>query len=329
MNKEKNIIKNFFPEKGSWYKGNLHSHSTNSDGHLTPSEMVSLYKNNGYSFLCLSEHDYYTDLRREFDTGNFILLPGLEASIKLLDDNGRLIKTHHIHGILGNHKMCDEAGSNLFKDGERLIVPVYHADNWHGITAAQDMIDFLRSKGCFTTYNHPLWSRVNPDEVISLQGLWGIEIYNHGAELGFEEGHTTFFWENMLKCGNIIHAFASDDNHNPPAYSDSFGGYVCVCSEVLDHEAIVNHLLAGDYYSSQGPEILQWGLAGDSVFVECSPCSKICFIADGPIYNSRMQLMQTEPLTHAEHLLNGTETYIRVECIDEKGRIAWTNAIRL
>ena len=42
-----------------------------------------------------------------------------------------------------------------------------------------------------------------------------------------------------------------------------------------------------------------------------------------------MQLMQTEPLTHAEHLLNGTETYIRVECIDEKGRIAWTNAIRL
>ena len=165
------------------------------------------------------------------------------------------------------------------------------------------MIDFLRSKGCFTTYNHPLWSRVDPEEVFSLQGLWAMEIYNHGSELGFGE--------------------------NPPEYFDSFGGYVCVCSESLDHESIVNHLLAGDYYSSQGPEICPWGIRDDHVFVECSPCDRICFVTGGPTYNSRMYLMQETPLTHAEHPLNGTESYVRIECADEKGRIAWTNAIRL
>lgn len=100
MNKNKYKNRIVFPEHTNRYKGNLHSHSTNSDGHLTPAEMISLYKKNGYSFLCLSEHDYYTDLRSEFDTDDFILLPGLEASVKLCDAEGHLVKTHHIHGIL-------------------------------------------------------------------------------------------------------------------------------------------------------------------------------------------------------------------------------------
>ena len=279
MNKYTNRL--VFPEHTNRYRGNLHSHSTNSDGCLTPTEMVSLYKKNGYSFLCLSEHDYYTDLRSEFDTDGFILLPGLEASVKLCDAVGHQVKTHHIHGILGNRQMQEQAGSRLFTSGERLTVPVYTTDSWPGVKAAQDRIDLLRSKGCFTTYNHPLWSRVDPEEVCSLQGLWAMEIYNHGSELGFGEGHTTFFWERMLKQGNFVSAFASDDNHNPPEYFDSFGGYVCVCSESLDHESIVNHLLAGDYYSSQGPEICQWGIRENPVFVECSPCSRICFVTDG------------------------------------------------
>ena len=33
-----------FPENGQFYKGNLHSHTTNSDGHLTPEEAAALFK---------------------------------------------------------------------------------------------------------------------------------------------------------------------------------------------------------------------------------------------------------------------------------------------
>lgn len=100
------MIKNMFAESGNWYKGNLHSHTTNSDGRMTPEEAVSLYKNYGYHFLCLSEHDLYTDLREQFDSEDFILLPGVEASVWLLNEEKTgLIKTHHIHGILGNKEM--------------------------------------------------------------------------------------------------------------------------------------------------------------------------------------------------------------------------------
>ena len=64
--------KDCFGGPGQWYKGNLHSHTTNSDGHLTPAQAVALFRQYGYSFLCLSEHDYYTDLRAELDRDDFI-----------------------------------------------------------------------------------------------------------------------------------------------------------------------------------------------------------------------------------------------------------------
>lgn len=50
-----------FKNCGNWYKGNIHSHTTVSDGMLTPEQSVKLYKDNGYHFLCFSEHDIFTD----------------------------------------------------------------------------------------------------------------------------------------------------------------------------------------------------------------------------------------------------------------------------
>ena len=102
-----------------------------------------------------------------------------------------------------------------------------------------------------------------------------------------------------------------------------------VRSEELTHEAIVNHLLAGDYYFSAGPSIHQWGLDGSRVFVECSEAERINFIAGGPIGRSETLVAHTGPLTEGFHTLRGDETYIRVECIDKQGRKAWTNALFL
>lgn len=318
-----------FAENGNWYKGNLHSHTTNSDGKFTPAEAVAMYKNYGYHFLCLSEHDVFTDLRGAFDCENFILLPGVEASAWLVNNEKTgLLKTHHIHGILGNEKMQKAAGDKLFKHGERLNPPVFTED-WNGLESAQQLSDFLREKGCFTTYNHPVWSRVEQEEVTGLKDIWAVEVYNYGTVVECGEGRDTVFWEAMLRKGTHIHGFASDDNHNPGRFFDSFGGYVMVCSEELSHEAIVNHLLAGDYYFTAGPRIYQWGLEENKVFVSCSNVERIHFIAGGMVGRSETVLKHVDDLNYACHELRGDETYIRVECEDEKGQTAWTNAMWL
>lgn len=321
--------KEMFSEKGNWYKGNLHCHSTNSDGRMKPEDVVKLYKSYGYHFLCFSEHDYYTDLRKQFDCKDFILLPGVEASAVLVnEDKTYAKKTHHIHGILGNQQMQDEAGANLIKHGERFTPPVY-VEEWDGLKVAQQLSDSLRAKGCFTTYNHPAWSRVEIQDVVDLKDIWAVEVYNYGTVVECGEGYDSVFWEAMLRKGTRVHGFASDDNHNPGKFFDSLGGYVMVRSEELSHEAIVNHLLAGDYYFSAGPRIFQWGLEDNKVFIECSEVERINFIVGGPIGRSETIMKYVDPLCKAWHELRGDETYVRVECVDEKGQTAWTNVIWL
>ena len=343
-----------FSGEGQWYKGNLHSHTTNSDGRLAPAQSAALYQSYGYDFLCLSEHDVFTDLRGTLDTERFILLPGVEASAWLLyveDENALraclhegmrlpeieaalqknkagLLKTHHIHGILGNEAMQAAAGRNLFQNGDRLSPPLCFGQ-WDGLGVAQSLSVSLRSRGCFTAYNHPVWSRVDTAEAVPLRDVWAIEVYNYDTAVECGEGEDTVFWDAMLRRGTQIGAFASDDNHNPGRFFDSFGGWVCVRSEALTHEAIVNHLLAGEYYSSCGPEIYQWGIDGDTVFVECSDVARIHFLAGGFVGSSETMLRHETPLRHGEHRLRGGERYIRIECVDEKGRKAWTNPLWL
>ena len=72
-----------FKNCGNWYKGNIHSHTTISDGMLTPEQSVKLYKENGYHFLCFSEHDIFTDYREQFNTETFIIVPAVEGSVVL------------------------------------------------------------------------------------------------------------------------------------------------------------------------------------------------------------------------------------------------------
>ena len=45
-----------FSQPGQFWRGNLHTHSTLSDGTLSPDKVVDAYKDTGYDFIMLSEH---------------------------------------------------------------------------------------------------------------------------------------------------------------------------------------------------------------------------------------------------------------------------------
>ncbi|MDD2597657.1 MAG: hypothetical protein PHO37_00320 [Kiritimatiellae bacterium] len=44
-----------------WYRGNLHMHTYWSDGKAFPEQAISIYKNLGYDFICLSDHNVFAD----------------------------------------------------------------------------------------------------------------------------------------------------------------------------------------------------------------------------------------------------------------------------
>lgn len=321
-----------FTEEGNWYKGNLHSHTVNSDGKLTPQEAVMLFREHGYHFLCFSEHDLYTDYRAEFDREDFIILPGLEASVSLIEEKDARVwrKTHHIHGMLGTKDMQNMAIKPLLKHMEPMP-PVVRTGNWDGAGEAQRLVDELKARGCITTYNHPIWSRVEEHEFVDTEGVWAVEIFNYGTENESKTGYDTVHWDRMLRAGKHILAFASDDNHNHGDFDDACGGYIMVKSEELSHESIVKNMIAGNYYSSSGPEIYEWGIQNGAAYVKCSPVYRIDFIV-GNVINyggSTVCKKVEETIQKGAYTLRGHEDYIRVECTDKYGKTAWSNPIYL
>ena len=52
-----------------WYKGNTHTHTLWSDGDAAPEWVVSWYKENGYDFLSLTDHNVVLHGHREYAVG--------------------------------------------------------------------------------------------------------------------------------------------------------------------------------------------------------------------------------------------------------------------
>jgi hypothetical protein len=314
---------------GPRYKGNLHSHTTLSDGHLSPEEAAELFRSRGYHFLCLSEHDRYTDHTRTLNRPDFLILPGLEASAMLVDRQRHMrLKVHHMHGILGTSAM-QAAAPRRFSHGQTLPPTVYEGQ-WDGAAAAQQLADTLREHGCLVTYNHPVWSRVEPWEFKDLEGVWALEIYNYNTVNESGTGADTTSWDLILRSGRQIFAFASDDNHNEGLFDDACGGWIQAAAPELSHDALIGAMLRGDFYSSAGPEIYGWGVENDRVWVTCSACERVNFICGGFVGAGTTVIAPTrDGLRRAEFALTGAERYVRVECVDYAGKFAWTNAIFL
>ena len=69
-----------------WYKGNLHSHTTESDGDESPEKVAKWYAEHGYDFLVLSDHNCLTILDDNAGTpqgGKPLMIPGEELTVQL------------------------------------------------------------------------------------------------------------------------------------------------------------------------------------------------------------------------------------------------------
>lgn len=317
-----------FDEKKEWFKGNLHSHTVNSDGRLQPADSIKIFKEHGYSFLAFTEHDLYTDYRDEFNTEDFIILPGIEVSAYLLDKNNRRLKAHHLNGILGPSEMQLSASEKPFSH-KQYIDPILGHETWNGAAVAQKITDNLKAHGCIVMYNHPVWSRVVPEEFINTKGLWALEVYNYDTVNECAQGFDTRSWDIMLDNNLPIWGTATDDNHNVTEFDDACGGYIMVQAENLTHDNILHSMIDGKFYSSSGPEIHNWGIKDDTVWVDCSACERVNFICGGPVGTGRTAFPKLPggKLIHAEYKFRGGEKYVRIECVDFSGKTAWTNPI--
>jgi hypothetical protein len=130
----------------------------------------------------------------------------------------------------------------------------------------------------------------------------------------------------MVDRGRYYFALATDDAHFHAKHNDLLRGWTWVKSETLDPDAILAALKRGEYYSSTGPQIHDVRIAGDMLYVRCSPASSIFLTGKG----SRSQYLHGNGLIEAEfnwRRLNSPHCRLTVR--DANGGRAWTNPIRL
>lgn len=163
----------YFAEK-NWYSGNLHGHSTRSDGSKTHEDVINWYCEHGYDFAAVTDHSVYGPPDR---CGDFLVIAGIELPF-------------HTVGL----------GLDGWNDGE---TP----------ETRQAEIDAIRDRGGLAVVAHPYWHSLTIDHLTALQGHVGIEIYNSECDRLNGRGYSTVHWDYLLGEGLCVYGLAVDDIH--------------------------------------------------------------------------------------------------------------------
>jgi hypothetical protein len=285
-----------FNKQTKWYKGNLHTHTTRSDGRYSVEECRDAYKKMGYDFLCITDHRKYYE---GYQSEDFIVLPGTEFHYH--DEKTR--KAFHITGININKEI----------QTDDTCTPQY-------------IIDQINEAGGIAVMAHPAWSLLTHEDTMGLGGLTAIEIYNTLSEAYSCRGYSDTYIDVLASKGYIKNILAVDDTHFYD--KDAFQGWIMVQSNELDGASITNAIKEGKYYSSQGPEFKQITVYGDTIAVETSPVASISFISDTFFVRDRI-VEQEGLITEGEYKTKNTDRIVRVEITDKDGKKAWSNFIVL
>ena len=292
-----------FDKPGQFYKGNLHTHSTLSDGHLEPQEVCQLYQDAGYDFIALTDHflehyQYPLADTRPFRNDQFTTIIGAELHAGQTE-HGRL---WHILGV---------------------GLPLDFAQPAEDETGPQIAARALQA-GAFVAAAHPYWYRLTEADVLSLGAVDAIETYNGTSEDHNDGADSWYMLDNLLERGHRYFACATDDAHFNPARADACIGWVQVKSSENTPEALLAALKAGHFYSSTGPSIFDVQFADNTVQIRCSPASRI--FVTGSSYTARTAF--GNGITQAEiELGNFNSPFCRITVRDAHGKKAWTNPI--
>ena len=301
-----------FSLPGRFWRGNLHTHSTRSDGALSPEQVVAAYKNAGYDFVELSDHflgrfDWPVTDTRALRSNSFTTLIGAEM-----------------------HAMGTQVGElwHILAVGLPLDFPPCAPDE-----TGPQLAERARAAGAFVAIAHPAWSQLRIGDGRALAAAHAVEIYNHGCAVETDRGDGFYLLDELCNEGRRLTAIATDDAHFRNGEHDAFGGFVEVKAESLAPEALLSALKAGHFYASQGPRLIDIDVRRDEVTVVCSPVESIALVTGTSraishvgrrITGATLEIAAAARQAWTEA---GRIPWFRIVVIDAAGRRAWTNPI--
>ena len=299
-----------------WYKGNTHTHTLNSDGDSSPDEVARWYREHGYHFLVMTDHNFLTSV----DGLNallgaderFLILPGEEVTDRV--DR----KPLHVNGLAVESLVQPQGGGTIAEALQRNVdairgargVPHLNHPNFDWAVTAADMIK-VRNDKLFEVYNG--YPQVN--------NLGG------GDAPGLEE-----MWDAVLSSGKLLYGLATDDAHHfkragDPDAAGPGRGWVMVRAERLGAREILAALERGEFYASTGVVL-------NDVQITSSRYALSIAVAGSSRYTTRFigqkgRVLQTTSANPAEYVIRGDEGYVRAVVSESNGKQAWAQPVMI
>jgi len=272
---------------GQWLRGNLHVHTTKSDGTRPPQRIINEYARFGHDFLMISDHDTYISAKdyRKYKNKGLILIPGNELTAG------------------GPHMLHVGADRRIEPSRQR-----------------QELINAVNATRGFVVVNHPNWlSDFNHCPIEKMQewiGYTGMEIYN--GVIGLLEGspYATNKWDILLSQGRRIWGFANDDSHF--GGRDQALGWNVAYVKNRTAAGVVEALQAGRFYASTGVTIDAIKVRGRKIKIETENARRIVALRkDG----ARLSISDDSAI---EVEVPDDTPYVRFECWGDGESFAWT-----
>jgi len=299
--------------KGRWYKGNLHTHTLNSDGDSTPLEVATWYREHGYQFLVLSDHNFLTDVSglnaMMAAAEKFVLIPGEEVTDSFEK------KPMHMNAI------------NL----RELLQPR------HGTSMAatiENNVAAIREARALPSLNHPNfhWA-ITAEDMLAAKGLTHFEVYNGHPQVnnigggGFQS--LDQMWDVLLTAGRRVHGVAVDDAHHFKKFGKEFSnpghGWVWVRAASLNAADITRALENGDFYSSSGVKLrdIRFESGEYTVEIDRADWEKTTTYFIG----ANGKVLATSYDKSPVYKLAASDQYVRARIESSAGTIAWTQPV--
>lgn len=189
--------------EGAWYKGDLHAHSTHSDGDSSVQEVISTAESIGLDFFVLTDHDGDMDgSPSQWDD------PDYRSDAMVL-----------LHGA--------EWTTGLGHANVWAPEPFDYTDLWvaNRNRDARAAIDAAHAQGALFSINHPSAFLCCPWEYEDDEAVDAIEVWNATYLIpNFNYASTSEFWEEHLLAGRRITGLGGSDTHELKGFQSLFLG---------------------------------------------------------------------------------------------------------
>jgi hypothetical protein len=286
-----------------WFRGNLHTHTLESDGDSTPAVVAKWYADHGYHFLVITDHDKVTRL----ESNEILLILGEEITDRLPK------KPLHVNAIGIETAIPPQKGATPVENLQRNI-------------------DAVRKAGGLALINHPNFGwAFGTDELLQIEGATLLEIASgHPYVNMLGRPSVESMWDDLLTAGKAIWGVAVDDSHHLERPWDTDvalpgKAWVVVRAERLERQAILSALAKGDFYASTGVELLDYAVDHTSICVNVKEKNLARYVIQFIGANGR--ILQQSDGPNAVYRFKGREAYVRAKVIDSNGRIAWLQPV--